>query len=124
VPPGRFSSERDDGRTTNARRDYLTEGWHGWVRLYDKGGQEHEAPRIPKVETHFDEYNAAAGIADDKDGPLFRTTGRSSCTVQGPTQQDGYRLIQRHAKRASILHHRKRNIKYSMKPATLLLGTR
>jgi hypothetical protein len=31
--------------------------------------------KIPKLETYLDEYIAAAGIAGDKDGPLFRTTG-------------------------------------------------
>jgi hypothetical protein len=29
---------------------------------------------------YLDEYIAAAGIAGDKDGPLFRTTGRSTGT--------------------------------------------
>jgi site-specific recombinase XerD len=34
----------------------------------------------------------------DKDGPLFRTTG----TPHRLTQQDAYRLIQRHAEKAGI----------------------
>jgi site-specific recombinase XerD len=82
--------------------DYFSQGRRGWVRLHEKGGKEHEAPCIPKLETYLDEYLAAAGIADDKDGPLFRTTGRSTGTPHRMTQQDGYRLIGRRAKHAGI----------------------
>ncbi len=82
--------------------DYFNQGRRGWVRLHEKGGKEHEAPCIPKLETYLDEYLAAAGIADDKEGPLFRTTGRSTGTPHRMTQQDGYRLIERRAKQAGI----------------------
>jgi site-specific recombinase XerD len=82
--------------------DYFSQGRRGWVRLHEKGGKEHEAPCIPKLEAYLDEYIAAAGIAGDKDGPLFRTTGRSTGTPHRMTQQDAYRLIQRHAKHAGI----------------------
>ena len=82
-------------------QDWYFQGRRWWVRLHEKGGKEHEAPCISKLETYLDEYIAAAGIAD-KDGPLFRTTGRSTGTPHRMTQQDAYRLIQRHAKRAGI----------------------
>jgi integrase/recombinase XerD len=82
--------------------DYFSQGRRGWVRLHEKGGKEHEAPCVPKLETYLDEYIAAAGIAEDRDGPLFRTTGRSTGTAHRMTQQDTYRMIQRHAKRAGI----------------------
>jgi integrase/recombinase XerD len=82
--------------------DYFSQGRRGWVRLHEKGGKYHEAPCIPKLETYLDEYIAAAGVADDADGPLFRTTGRSTGTPHRLTQQDAYRLIQRHARRAGI----------------------
>lgn len=82
--------------------DYFSQGRRGWVRLHEKGGKEHEAPCIPKLETYLDEYLAAAGIANDKEGPLFRTTGRSTGTPHRMTQQDGYRLIERWAKQAGI----------------------
>jgi site-specific recombinase XerD len=82
--------------------DYFSQGRRGWVRLHEKGGKEHEAPCIPKLEAYLDEYLAAAGIGDDKEGPLFRTTGRSTGTPHRLTQQDAYRLIQRYAQRAGI----------------------
>jgi integrase/recombinase XerD len=81
--------------------DYFSQG-RGWVRLHEKGGKEHEAPCVPKLEAYLDAYIAAAGIADDKDGPLFRTTGRSTGRVHRMTQQDGYRMIQRRARQAGI----------------------
>ena len=56
------------------------------MRLHEKGGKEHEAPCIPKLEAYLDEYIAAAGIGSDKDGPLFRTTGRSTGTPHRMTQ--------------------------------------
>ena len=56
--------------------DYFSQGRRGWLRFHEKGGKEHEAPCIPKLEVFLDEYIAAAGIVADMDGPLFRTTGR------------------------------------------------
>lgn len=80
--------------------DYFSQGRRGWVRLHEKAGKEHEAPCIPKLENFLDEYIAAAGIEGDKDGPLFRTTGRSTGTPHRKTQQDAYRMIQRQARQA------------------------
>jgi site-specific recombinase XerD len=77
--------------------DYFRQGRRGRVRLHEKGGKEHEAPCVPKLEAYLDAYIAAAGIADDKDGPLFRTTGRFTGRAHRMTQQDGYRMIQRRA---------------------------
>ena len=59
-------------------RDYFVQGRRGWVRLHEKGGKEHEVPCHHNLEQYLDEYIAAAGIAGDPDGPLFRTTGRKT----------------------------------------------
>ena len=53
--------------------DYFVQGRRGWVRLHEKGGKEHEVPCHHNLELYLDEYIAAAGIAGDPDGPLFRT---------------------------------------------------
>jgi site-specific recombinase XerD len=82
--------------------DYFSQGRHGWVRLHEKGGKEHAAPCIPKLETYLDDYIAAAGIAGDVAGALFRTTGRTTGTPQRMTQPDAYRMLQRRAKAAGI----------------------
>jgi hypothetical protein len=49
--------------------DYVSQGRRGWVRLHEKGGKEHEAPCVPKLEAYLDAYIAAAGIAGDKEPP-------------------------------------------------------
>jgi len=76
-------------------RDYFVQGRRGWVRLHEKGGKEHELPCHHNLERYLDEYIAAAGIAGDLDGPLFRTTGRKTGQRQEMWQQDAYRMIQR-----------------------------
>jgi site-specific recombinase XerD len=82
--------------------DYFIQGRRGWMRLHEKGGKEHEAPCHHKLEVFLDEYIAAAGIAEDKDGPLFRTTGRSTGELHRLTQPDAYRMIERRARAAGI----------------------
>ncbi len=69
--------------------DYFTQGRRGWVRLHEIGGKEHEAPCHHKLEAFLDEYIAAACIAGDETGPLFRTTGRAEVrkTVPPGSQQ-------------------------------------
>jgi integrase/recombinase XerD len=83
-------------------KDYFVQGRRGWVRLHEKGGKEHEVPCHHSLEQYLDEYIAAAGIAGDEDGPLFRTTGRKTGTQQAMRQQDAYRMIQRRAADAGI----------------------
>ena len=83
-------------------RDYFIQGRRGWVRLHEKGGQEHEVPCHHILERLLDEYLEAAGIADDADGPLFRTTGRKTGTPCAMWQQDVYRMIRRRATAAGI----------------------
>jgi integrase len=59
-------------------KDYFTQGRRGWVRLHEKGGKEHEVPCNHRLEELLDEYLAAAGIAGDLNGPLFRSTDCNS----------------------------------------------
>jgi site-specific recombinase XerD len=85
-------------------RDYFVQGRRGWVRLHEKGGKEHEVPCHHNLELYLDEYIAAAGIAGDADGPLFRTAaGKTGALTGNPMwQQDAYRMIQRRAEAAGI----------------------
>ncbi|HZQ55287.1 MAG TPA: tyrosine-type recombinase/integrase [Bryobacteraceae bacterium] len=82
--------------------DYFTQGRRGWVRLHEKGGKEQEAPCHHKLETYLDEYISAAGIADDKEGPLWRTTGRKTGVPHRLAQSDAYLIIERRARQAGI----------------------
>jgi site-specific recombinase XerD len=85
-------------------RDYFVQGRRGWVRLHEKGGKEHEVPCHHNLELYLDEYIAAAGIAGDPDGPLFRTAAGKTGELTGNPmwQQDAYRMIQRRAEAAGI----------------------
>ena len=83
-------------------KDYFTQGRRGWVRLHEKGGNEHEVPCHHSLEQILDDYFVAAGIAGEPDGPLFRTTGRKTGAAHPLWQQDVYRMIQRRAAAAGI----------------------
>jgi site-specific recombinase XerD len=84
--------------------DYFVQGRRRWVRLHEKGGKEHDVPCHHNLDHFLDEYIAAAGIAGDADGYLFRTAARNSgiLTEKPMHQQDAYRMIQRRAKAAGI----------------------
>ena len=58
--------------------DYYPNGKRWWLRLHEKGGKFHELPAHHNAEAYLDAYIEAAGIADDRKGPLFRRrSGRS-----------------------------------------------
>ena len=44
------------------------------MRLHEKGGKEHEVPCNHNLERYRDEYIVAAGIREEFESPLFRTT--------------------------------------------------
>jgi integrase len=83
-------------------KDYFIQGRRGWVRLHEKGGNEHEVPCHHTLEQLIDTYIGVAGVAGDSEGPLFRTTGRKTGQAQAMWQQDVYRMIQRRAADAGI----------------------
>jgi site-specific recombinase XerC len=53
--------------------DYFGQGKRWWVRLHEKGGKVHEMPCHHSLEAYVDAYLHAAGIADAKKTPLFRS---------------------------------------------------
>lgn len=83
-------------------KDYFSQGRRGWMRLHEKRGKLYEAPCHHKLETYMDEYLTASGFADDKDGALWRTTGRKTGTPSRLTQPDAYLIIERRARQAGI----------------------
>jgi len=85
--------------------DYYPQGekrW--WVRLHEKGGKRHEMPAHHNLEAYLDEYIRAAGIGNDKKGPLFRTAAGKTRTLtdRAMSQADVFRMIKRRAKEARI----------------------
>ena len=76
--------------------DYFVQGRRGWVQLHEKGGKLHSLPCHHNLETYLEAYIAAAGIAGDAKGPLFRTAVNRAGDVltENPLwQQDAYRMI-------------------------------
>jgi len=84
--------------------DYFVQGRRGWVRLHEKGGKEHEMPTHYNLDRYLEEYIAAAGIAQDRKGPLFRSLkGRSGGLTANPLlQSDVWRMIRKRARPAGI----------------------
>ena len=84
--------------------DVYAQSRRTWVRLHEKGSKRHEMPCHHKLETFLEEYIAAAEIADDPKGWLFRTTeGQSGILTDRPMRQDDvYRMIRRRADDAGI----------------------
>ncbi len=84
--------------------DFFVQGRRGWVRLHEKGGKEHEMPTHHNLDRYLEEYIEAAGIAQDRKGPLFRTSkGRGGELADRPMlQPDVWRMIRRRAAQAGI----------------------
>jgi site-specific recombinase XerD len=83
-------------------RDYYSQGRRGWLRFHEKGGKELEAPCHHKLEAYLDQYMAAGGIMPDKEGPLFRMTGRATGVPHRMVQKDAYKVIERFGRQAGI----------------------
>jgi site-specific recombinase XerD len=75
-----------------------------WVRLHEKGGKEHAMPCHHHLESYLQDYIDAAGIANDREGAVFRTVvGRTGVlTERRMTQSDAWRMLQRRSRDAGI----------------------
>lgn len=84
--------------------DYYPQGKRYWLRLHEKGGKQHEMPAHHTLEEYLDAYLQAAGIADDRHSPLFRTAPRTGDALTGNPMRpaDVWRMIRRRAKQAGI----------------------
>ena len=84
--------------------DYFPQGKRWWVRLHEKGGKYHEMPVYHCLEEYLDAYIAAAGIKNDRKGPLFRTAYRKTgqLTARPMRQEDVFRMIRRRAPQARV----------------------
>lgn len=84
--------------------DYFPRGKRYWVRLHEKGGREHEMPAHHKLEEYLDAYIEAAGIEDEKRGPLFRAAiGRTGVLSNRRLHRtNAYHAIRKRARQAGI----------------------
>ena len=84
--------------------DYYPEGKRWWLRLHEKGGKRHEMPCHHKLEAYLDAYLEAAGLGDDKRGPLFRPALRKTGTLSAKrlSRVDAWRMVKKRALEAGI----------------------
>ena len=84
--------------------DYYPQGKRWWLRLHEKGGKNHEMPVHHTLEAYLDEYVRAAGIGEDKKGPLFRAAlAKNGGLSERPLdRRNALEMIYRRAKAAGI----------------------
>ena len=80
----------------------------GWrLRLHEKGGEHHSMPCHHALAEALHAYIAAAGIAEDRRGFLFRTSRGHNPTAlswQPMNLADAWRMIRRRAVAAAGIH--------------------
>lgn len=78
----------------------------GWrLRLHEKGGKHHVMPCHHALAEALHAYIAAASIAEDRKGYLFRTSrghNAAALSAQPMSQPDAWRMIRRRAAAAGI----------------------
>jgi site-specific recombinase XerD len=83
--------------------DYFQQGRRSWLRLHEKGGKRHEVPCHHSLDEYLDAWIAAAGIGDDKKGPLFRSFKKGDKLTGNPMiRSDVLYMIKRRAKGAGL----------------------
>jgi integrase/recombinase XerD len=83
--------------------DYFETGKRWSVRLHEKGGKVHPVPCHHNAEAYLDAYLEAAGIRDEKKGPLFRSVDhRRKMTLSALTRTDVLRMVKRRALGAGL----------------------
>lgn len=83
--------------------DYFPQGRRMWIRLHEKGGKLHDVPAHHNAEAYLDAYVEAAGIAEQKRGPMFRTIDRTRrLTLSRMHRTDVLRMIKRRAAKAGL----------------------
>ena len=85
-------------------KDFYPQGRRWKVRLHEKGGKLHEVWCHHNLEQYLHDYIEAAGIAEDKAAPLFRSTmGKTrTLTGNGLDRRNVYDMIQRRSREAGL----------------------
>ena len=98
-----YSFARVSATTRMNVEDYFPQGRRMWLRLHEKGGKLHDVPAHHNAEAYLDDYVEAAGIADEKRGPLFRTIDRTRrLTLSRIHRTDVLRMVKRRAAKAGF----------------------
>jgi integrase/recombinase XerD len=84
--------------------DYYPRKKRWWLRLREKSGKVNEMPCHHKLEEYFDACIKAAGVTDDRKGPLFRAAAGKTKKL-GPgamSRTDVWYMVRRRASDAGI----------------------
>jgi site-specific recombinase XerD len=83
--------------------DYFPKQKRGWFRLHEKGGKYHEVPAHHNAEAYVDQYLQAAGIGENKKGPLFRSLNRKrQLTERRLDRLEVIAMVKRRARQAGL----------------------
>jgi site-specific recombinase XerD len=84
--------------------DYYPQKKRWWLRLREKNGKLNEMPCHHKLEAYLDAYIEAAGIENDRKGPLFRAAiGKTKRLGQGAMSRvDVWYMVRRRAAAGGI----------------------
>jgi integrase len=84
--------------------DYYQNGKRWWLRLHEKGGKFHEVPAHHNAEAYLDAYLAAAGIAEERKAPLFRSAAGKTgqLTAQPLNRRNALDMVKRRGKAAGL----------------------
>jgi site-specific recombinase XerD len=83
--------------------DYRRQGDRHTLRLHEKGGKFHEVPCHHLAREYLDAYTKAAGIAGERDAPLFRTLGRRGrLTADRLGRREALAMVKRRAVAAGL----------------------
>jgi integrase/recombinase XerD len=84
--------------------DYFPQKKRWWLRLREKNGKVNEMPCHHKLESYLDEYIKAAGIEEDRKGPLFRSAAGKTGALTGKrlSRFDVWYMVRRRAVDAGI----------------------
>ena len=85
--------------------DFFHQGKRWWLRLHEKNGKVIEMPCHHNLEAYIDAYIDAAGIREDRKGPLFRCVDERShrdLTAKPMTRLHVWKLVKRRAKAAGL----------------------
>ena len=93
-----FSFARVSAAVSLKAEDYYQDGKRWWFRFREKGGKQHQVPAHHAAEAYLDAYLFAAGIAEDKKSPLFRSVARHGLlSDRQMTRNDAFRMVKRRA---------------------------
>jgi integrase/recombinase XerD len=101
-----FSFARVSAAVGMQVKDYYYQGRRAFFRLHEKGGVYNVVPVHHKAAAFLDEYIEAAGIGEERDTPLFRSSGRgrgrNTLTERPMSRNLAWHMVKRRARDAGL----------------------